>query len=107
MRISDWSSDVCSSDLPRFNDEDIAALRTARQAVGDDLCYLGKPLPPADFLADVDSILAAHESLQKAAGIEQSIADGAAWRLASDHPATIASVEATEDRKRTRLNSRH
>src|SRR3546814_16358146 len=75
MRISDWSSDVCSSDLPRFNDEDIAALRTARQAVGDDLCYLGKPLPPADFLADVDSILAAHESLQKAAGIEQSIAD--------------------------------
>src|SRR3546814_8201825 len=49
---------------PRFNDEDIAALRTARQAVGDDLCYLGKPLPPADFLADVDSILAAHERLQ-------------------------------------------
>lgn len=81
---------------PRFNDEDFAALRVARQAVGDDLCYLGKQLPPADLLADVDAFLAAHDSLQKAAGIEQLIADGAVWRLVSDRPETIASVEATE-----------
>lgn len=81
---------------PRFGDEDIAALRNARQAVGDDLCYLGKTLPPADLLADVDAILAAHDSLQKAASIEQSIADGAVWRLLDNQPETIALAETTE-----------
>ena len=81
---------------PRFNDEDVAVMRAARQAVGDDLCYLGKSLPSADLLADVDTILAAHDSLQKAAGIEKTIVDGSVWRLASDRAETIASAQATE-----------
>lgn len=81
---------------PRFNDEDVAALRAARQAVGDDLSYLGKMLPPLDLLADVDAILAAHDSLQRAASIEQTIADGALWRLRDTKPETIAQAEAVE-----------
>lgn len=81
---------------PRFGDEDIAALRAARQAVGDDLSYLGKTLPPADLLADVDAILAAHDSLQKAASIEQTIADGAVWRLLDTQPETITLAETSE-----------
>ena len=81
---------------PRFNDDDVVALRAARQAVGDDLGYLGKPLPPANLLANIDAILGAHESLQKAADIEQTIADGAVWKLASDREELIASAETTE-----------
>lgn len=81
---------------PRFNDEDVAALRAARQAVGDDLCYLGKALPPIDLLADVDAVLAAHDSLQKAASIEQTIAEGAVWRLRDTQPETIALAESVE-----------
>lgn len=89
----------------RFKDEDIATLRAARRLVGNDLCYLGQPLPAAHVLADLDTILAAHDSLQQAAGIEQAIADGAVWSLASGLPETIASAEITE-RQLTRWNQR-
>jgi very-short-patch-repair endonuclease len=81
---------------PCFGNEDMAALRAARQAVGDDLCYIGKTLPPADLLADVDAILDAHDSLQKAASIEQTIADGAVWRLLDTDPETIKLAETIE-----------
>lgn len=81
---------------PRFSDEDIAALRSARQAVGSDLTYIGVALPPADILADADSILAAHSSLQKAAAIEERIDQGAVWALADNTAKTIALAEATE-----------
>src|SRR3546814_4671949 len=37
MRISDWSSDVCSSDLPRRHDEIIGrALKPQRPRIGDE-----------------------------------------------------------------------
>lgn len=81
---------------PSFGDEDMAALRAARQIVGDDLCYIGKTLPPADLLADVDAILTAHDSLKKAASIEQTIADGAVWRLLNTEPETIKLAETIE-----------
>lgn len=81
---------------PRFGDDEIGTLRAARQAAGDDLSYLGKRLPPVDLLADVEAILAAHDSLQKAAAIEQTIADGAVWRLVGDCPDTIALAETVE-----------
>lgn len=94
-----WLPDAIGAEAkfdPRFNDEDIAALRAARQAVGDDLCYLGKTRPPAHLLADADTILAAHESLQKAAVIEQTIADGTVWQLLDDRPETISIAKAIE-----------
>jgi very-short-patch-repair endonuclease len=96
---ADWLPDAIGPAAefePRFTDEDIASLRAARQAVGDDLSYLGKALPPVDLLADVDAILAAHDSLQKAASIEQSIADGALLRLRDTQPETIGQAEAVE-----------
>src|SRR3546814_8813358 len=34
MRISDWSSDVCSSDLPDFRDVDVAISRTRAEYDG-------------------------------------------------------------------------
>ena len=52
--------------------------------------------PTSDLLANIDAILGAHESLQKAADIEQTIADGAVWKLASDREELVASAETTE-----------
>src|SRR3546814_8998709 len=48
MRISDWSSDVCSSDLPEEQDREVARFTLPRQARGGGLCV-------ADFLRDVAS----------------------------------------------------
>lgn len=79
---------------PDFGDAEIGKLRTARQALGDDLAYLGKTLPPADLLADSDRILADHERLQQAAIIEGRIATGEVWRLVDTHRETIDAVEA-------------
>lgn len=79
---------------PDFGDEDIGTLRIARQALGDDLAYLGKSLPPADLLADTDRILTDHERLQQAAVIEGQIAAGEVWRLVDTRPETIDDVEA-------------
>ena len=78
-----------------FGDEEIAALRTARQAVGVDLSYLGKKLPPADLLDDPDVILSAHENLQRADAIQRRIAAGTVWQLAQPREG-MADVEATE-----------
>ncbi len=86
---------------PRFDDEAIAALRAARQAVGEDLFYLGKSRPPANLLADGDAILAAHDSLQKAAHIEQTIADGAVWRLVDTQPETLTLARTIEQQLTT------
>lgn len=83
---------------PRFNDEDIASLRDARRAVGHDISYLGKTLPPVDLLSDIDVILAAHDNLQKAGSIEQTIEDGGLWRLRDTQPETLALTEAVEKR---------
>src|SRR3546814_3541036 len=60
MRISDWSSDVCSSDLPRRADDDLHALSEraaflagvhAADAGGDARAGLG--IEPAEFAADL------------------------------------------------------
>lgn len=83
---------------PRWSDEDLAKLRAARQKVGADLCYRELKLPPMDLLADRDALLAAHDSLQRAAGIEQAIADGTILRLRDSTPDTLALAEIIEAR---------
>src|SRR3546814_6002071 len=50
MRISDWSSDVCSSDLAEVN-----AMRAAARAAGEDIIDLGMgnpDLPPPDHVIE-------------------------------------------------------
>src|SRR3546814_12442362 len=43
MRISDWSSDVCSSDLPAVTAQDAAALQAAVLYRDDNVIALDKP----------------------------------------------------------------
>src|SRR3546814_16204769 len=82
MRISDWSSDVCSSDLIRFGDNDRLAARVA-QAAGAGGVVL---------LSDIDGLYdrnPAQPGAQHIARVERvdaaiaAIADGksaSAWR---------------------------
>src|SRR3546814_14942287 len=47
MRISDWSSDVCSSDLPNFEQRDhrgnTAPVERVESGIGDIIAAIGEP----------------------------------------------------------------
>jgi transcription elongation GreA/GreB family factor/very-short-patch-repair endonuclease len=60
---------------PRFTDEDIAAVRTARKVLGADLTYLGRVLPSLSDLLDSASLAGLHQDLVGAANLEQKIAN--------------------------------
>src|SRR3546814_10251369 len=90
MRISDWSSDVCSSDLIAFSeadgrpDEEGAAQR-----------IIGRRIGVAAVLGRAAIVVADHGRL-----LVEQVVDAAAQREALGH--VIAA-----DRKSTRLNSSH
>src|SRR3546814_19135810 len=63
MRISDWSSDVCSSDLGLDTDSEIRMLRAARRLgelrdVQVATTFLGAHALPPDYAGDVDAYIA-------------------------------------------------
>ena len=60
---------------PRFTDEDIAAAREARKALGENLVYRGKELPSLSDLPDTAFITAIHEDLVSAKRLEEHAAD--------------------------------
>src|SRR3546814_9838110 len=68
MRISDWSSDVCSSDLPpagHVNGEDgdrHVASRTSRRGSGSDGCPRARVHRPADRRTAAGLVIAAATS---------------------------------------------
>lgn len=51
--------------LPNFSDEDIAALRSARDQLGEDLVYLGKAIPARDALPLAEDLVRLHGDLQQ------------------------------------------
>jgi transcription elongation GreA/GreB family factor len=61
---------------PRFSDEDIAAARSARKALGTKLAYLGKVLPSMADLPDAGRIAALHQELVSAAKLDERTAQG-------------------------------
>ena len=60
---------------PVFSDEDIAAAREARKALGENLQYLGKELPSLSDLPDTAIITAIHEDLVHAKKLEERAND--------------------------------
>ena len=54
------------SDRPDFGDEDIAAARSARKALGNDLAYIDANLPSVSDLPDTASVIAIHNDLANA-----------------------------------------
>jgi transcription elongation GreA/GreB family factor/very-short-patch-repair endonuclease len=69
-----WFSDrpaFSNASALNFSDEDVAAARTARKALGGDLDYLGATLPSVSDLPDAASLAAIHQDLANAARIER------------------------------------
>ncbi len=56
---------------PLVTEEDVAALRAARKALGPDLDYLDATLPSVSDLPDVGMLIAIHQDLADAAHIER------------------------------------
>src|SRR3546814_4577365 len=94
MRISDWSSDVCSSDLIAADRSEGGRLRGWANVVG----VTGSPFDAWLTLRGLRTLFARMERQQRNAGLV------AAWLEA--HPA-VSAVHYPGDRKSTRLNSSH
>ena len=89
-----WIEDAITPDpryTPCFNNDDIAACRVARSALGELLGYLGKSLPPAELFADTEAIVATHTDLAKAAAIKRKLSSGSLWFLVDE---SLASEQA-------------
>src|SRR3546814_1714495 len=102
MRISDWRSDVCSSDLKRWYEQDdasalprtIASFAAFENAMSLDIAMGGSTNTVLHLLA------AAQE-----AGVEFTMAD--IDRLSRRVPCLCKVAPTRADRKSTRLNSSH
>src|SRR3546814_17655150 len=94
MRISDWSSDVCSSDLPHRTDLEVTHLDkdqpAARCSTGEQKALLlGTVLAPADLVAELAgrrpvlllAAVAAHLDPRRPAALSATLAAGGgqAW----------------------------
>src|SRR3546814_8743924 len=107
MRISDWSSDVCSSDLKRGGIHAITqALRT--RAIGKDMAQMAFTCRAAHFgsnhaMADIPVLL--HRILFDRSG--ETGPAGARIELRVAGEKHRAAARAAVDRKSTRLNSSH
>src|SRR3546814_4857977 len=105
MRISDWSSDVCSSDLCRRGDELLcAAPRTLGVRYGGG--YSDRVLAPHPrYLIDFDGVDEALACTYACSGVTaySALKKAAAGLTAEDSLMVIGAG----DRKSTRLNSSH
>src|SRR3546814_1097065 len=118
MRISDWSSDVCSSDLNRLLEH--VRPRSEGEVEGGALAYLaGRPQAPAVLVDDPLNGGEADAGSGKLAGVVQAL-KGAKELVGMCHVETrsvvadeigvlplVAAAAELEDRKSTRLNSSH
>src|SRR3546814_7972609 len=104
MRISDWSSDVCSSDLRLVNDV-YALLRVDPDETVDDLIAAGC----ADGAFDRVALLRAVQAWASGTAAEQPKSKLLAEWLAGDDGARVEKLALYRllDRKSTRLNSSH
>src|SRR3546814_1805752 len=104
MRISDWSSDVCSSDLDLIL-LDVAAVPARQHGERDRAAAIDREMPLADdrIARQALEIVAQIEAARDAAG--QGFREFVDERRLID-PAPLA-LDRALDRKSTRLNSSH
>src|SRR3546814_10829307 len=105
MRISDWSSDVCSSDLPEGK-KNGASTSSARTDLGRDAAMTGRLVFFGELLirltAPGNELLMQSPSLAlHVGGAEANVAVGL------EHLGHDCVMASRVDRKRTRLNSSH
>src|SRR3546814_3196651 len=108
MRISDWSSDVCSSDLPDFEVERLAG-RKAHVAGAQQDAAIGQAELLQDIFGGIHHALVLRlRLLGRGDGDELDLVE----LMLADHAARVAAGRArlrpeAGDRKSTRLNSSH
>src|SRR3546814_4274328 len=101
MRISDWSSDVCSSDLP------VVRLLAALQSLASRPAIVSVAQPGSvDDMVHIRAVLGSVTPAIRArtTAVRRDLADTRA--LEADAAAALTALEAA-DRKSTRLNSSH
>src|SRR3546814_4378477 len=120
MRISDWSSDVCSSDLIRFvdkpkrvslmellyyaGDDRFGALGVSTSAT-DYLPRIGGPLPRLEQAQALSEVVAKVEAGEALTALEAKIIQGGGSPLGGAKPKALINIDG--DRKSTSLNSSH
>jgi very-short-patch-repair endonuclease len=77
-----------------FADADIAALRTARITVGEDLAYLPCKLPKPDEFPTWPDVLALHRDLVKARAIDANVGHGRLLALVDSQLETFENAQA-------------
>jgi very-short-patch-repair endonuclease len=86
-RYSWFPDQLGASDKPDFNDEDMAAVRSARKILGNDLAYIDANLLSVSDLPDAASLAAIHNDLANAARIERTRRNDAPVMAASESDA--------------------
>src|SRR3546814_2417245 len=104
MRISDWSSDVCSSDLPprplpRQNIRQAGTETAEREQLGDYYLY---PISGRTTIADRQTKQVSFLDVQ-AVPAQRTYEYRVGWLQTMEEPQSFNTV----DRKSTRLNSSH
>src|SRR3546814_2706223 len=114
MRISDWSSDVCSSDLV----DEISVWHGSSLPLGGESSHGRRPVHSCRFLGvsrrrSARGLLDSHISrygAQRLWGIHTTVVPGLVpgtyWRWRQAMPYSVY-IPASRDRKSTRLNSSH
>src|SRR3546814_6718879 len=113
MRISDWSSDVCSSDL--YTLSEVASDReAAKLAARENKANIINGVDLGAHSGDVSSILldlTQRETMNVASDfarlLQREAGDQVHFRTDAHRLASFVVLKAPEDRKRTRLNSSH
>ncbi len=83
-----WFPDrLGASDKPDFDDENIAAARSARKMLGEDLAYIDANLASVSDLPDSASLVAIHNDLANATRIERTRKDNAPVMASSESDA--------------------
>src|SRR3546814_4175798 len=108
MRISDWSSDVCSSDLGRITKEDVQQFVKGAMAGGGGAVAAGGgglnllPWPKVDFSKFGEVEVKPLSKIRKISGANLA----RNWAMIP-HVTQHDDADVTEDRQSTRLNSSH
>src|SRR3546814_9057900 len=101
MRISDWSSDVCSSDLAVAEVDEVEAGRRRHEETGDQHRAVAEDLHE---LAASDGVHGIHLSWREGAGCGSSERKtSSSWVGSADSP--ISSTAFASDQSRSRLRS--
>src|SRR3546814_9494628 len=108
MRISDWSSDVCSSDLDERDQKSAAAVE---EKPGEEIlpaAAAGEPdIAPLAEAKDPNADLPPIESLDKDSDYTAFLRAGVAPELRKQALGKLWRSDPSADRKSTRLNSSH